>query len=249
MAKSTNCSESRTSSTRTPNPTTKCPLFSASSHKSPPKLATFEDEQKPSCWRNAEEQQAKDLQAANRYAKSMVRAEDQKVERYHKRRRCWSQWLVRLKLCGEMFESLQAFRPTLFGCASEAAENNNEGNNEEQAQWMLADILALNDQINVCLQAFQQMNGPPQPASTSKDLISIWESCNNPEDVNILSAANSPAIVRRAIPSKGSASSSNAWEKENCLVDQSPQMSNIIEELKDLDLIQAKPSEITTNHW
>uniref|UniRef100_A0A915DMB8 ADP-ribosylation factor-binding protein GGA1 n=1 Tax=Ditylenchus dipsaci TaxID=166011 RepID=A0A915DMB8_9BILA len=268
-----------------PQPHHRIPTIQCIQQKSSPKLATFEDEQKAQLLAELlKSSRPEDLQAANRMIKSMVRAEDQKVERYHKRKELlesvagqaetlWSmlggesqedlngtsvEWLnatgnaekevsmekyIRMK---EMFESLQAFRPTLFRYASEAAENSNEGNNEEQAQWILADILALNDQINVCLQAFQQMNVPPQPASTSKDLISIWESCNNTEDVKILSAANSPAIVRRAIAGKDSARSSNALEKENGLVDNSPQMSNIIEELNDLDLIQTKPLEITT---
>uniref|UniRef100_A0A915E501 N-terminal extension of GAT domain-containing protein n=1 Tax=Ditylenchus dipsaci TaxID=166011 RepID=A0A915E501_9BILA len=74
-AKSTNCSESRTSSTRTPTQPPNA-HYSFVQHKSPPKLATFEDEQKASCCGIAEEQQARDLQAANRMIKSMVRAED-----------------------------------------------------------------------------------------------------------------------------------------------------------------------------
>ncbi|KAK6766342.1 hypothetical protein RB195_025943 [Necator americanus] len=141
----------------------------------PPKLAVFEDEEKARLLKELlKSTNPDDLQAANRLIQTLVKSEDQKIERRHKRADELEQ--VR-QLCKRLEDAmmektaeelgitpdiiyteakmktladeLMAVRPHLFRFASDATENDEEA---------LAEILAVNDQVNQLIQKYRNFS-------------------------------------------------------------------------------------------
>ncbi|VDM47139.1 unnamed protein product [Toxocara canis] len=164
------------------------PLISDPIRVTPPcRLATFEDEEKASLLSQLlKSNNPEDLQAANRLIKSMVRSEEQKMERLHKRVddvekaknncRVLNEILAYCntepmserenELAAELYSVLVEIRPSLFRYAGEAAEYDDAA---------LADILAVNDAVNKTVQQYKSLFPDRKPASKTspaKDLIS-----------------------------------------------------------------------------
>ncbi|KAE9549096.1 hypothetical protein FO519_007696 [Halicephalobus sp. NKZ332] len=145
--------------------------------KSPPRLASFEDEEKSQLLDELlKSKNPEDLQAANRLIKSMVRSDEQKILKSMERKQMLDtaknyaevlqEMLTKshtdinelftsdsrystddITVINEMQQWLLTTRPTLFKYASEAAESQDE---------VLADILSLNDSINRALQLYNE---------------------------------------------------------------------------------------------
>ncbi|KJH42906.1 VHS domain protein, partial [Dictyocaulus viviparus] len=138
----------------------------------PPKLATFEDEEKARLLKELlNSSNPDDLQAANRLIQTLVKTEQQKLEEQHKRAddlQCVRQLCKRLEdaliektaenlgitpdivytdaKMKALAEELLAVRPQLFRFASDATENDEEA---------LVEILTVNDQVNQLLQKYR----------------------------------------------------------------------------------------------
>uniref|UniRef100_A0A914VJU0 ADP-ribosylation factor-binding protein GGA2 n=1 Tax=Plectus sambesii TaxID=2011161 RepID=A0A914VJU0_9BILA len=138
----------------------------------PPRVATFEDEEKSKLLAELlKSKSPEDLQAANRLIKSMVKAEDQKLERMTKRGEDLQTAQNNCKLLHEMIgqfrpdnaseqesdlmrelnQALQNLRPTLFRYAGEAAESD---------EYALAEVLAVNDDVNKTIELFKSRVEP-----------------------------------------------------------------------------------------
>ncbi|CAJ0962506.1 unnamed protein product, partial [Mesorhabditis belari] len=147
----------------------------------PPKFAVFEDEEKSRLLKELlQSNKTEDLQTANRLIKSLVRSEDQKVEKINKR----SDDLDKtVKLCQmmetamriggasgditELHDRLSEIRPIIFKYANEAAESSDE---------ILAEILQINDTLNRLLQMYETQKLRRHEITASIPIPSLYES-------------------------------------------------------------------------
>uniref|UniRef100_A0AC34Q5T4 KAP NTPase domain-containing protein n=1 Tax=Panagrolaimus sp. JU765 TaxID=591449 RepID=A0AC34Q5T4_9BILA len=194
--------------------------------KTPPRLASFEDEEKSQLLDELlKSKNPEDLQAANRLIKSMVRSDEQKMIKTMERRQLmetaqnYAQLLQEmlgkkpddltgifslepeynsedLTILNEMQQWLLTTRPTLFRYASEAAETQDDS---------LEQILSLNDAINKALQTYDEKMKMPQLKAEENGLKQHNEKNNgqnhelqprNMDDVDLLSIF-SPAMTRK----------------------------------------------------
>ncbi|CAJ0914162.1 unnamed protein product, partial [Mesorhabditis belari] len=157
----------------------------------PPKFAVFEDEEKSRLLKELlQSNKADDLQTANRLIKSLVRSEDQKVEKINKR----SDDLDKtVKLCQmmetamriggasgditELHDRLSEIRPIIFKYANEAAESSDE---------ILAEILQINDTLNRLLQMYETQKLRRHEITASIPIPSLYESKSD-QRVDLLS--------------------------------------------------------------
>ncbi|XGW32484.1 hypothetical protein V3C99_017213 [Haemonchus contortus] len=140
-----------------------------------PKLAVFEDEEKARLLKELlNSTNPEDLQAANRLIQTLVKSEDQKIERRHKRadeldharqlcKRLEEAMMEKTAEClgitpdiiyteakmKTLADELMTVRPHLFRFASDATENDEEA---------LAEILAVNDQVNQLIQKYRNFS-------------------------------------------------------------------------------------------
>uniref|UniRef100_F1L1I9 ADP-ribosylation factor-binding protein GGA1 n=1 Tax=Ascaris suum TaxID=6253 RepID=F1L1I9_ASCSU len=173
----------------------------------PCRLATFEDEEKANLLSQLlKSNNPEDLQAANRLIKSMVRSEEQKMERLHKRIddvekaknncRVLNEILAycntepmserESELAAELYTILVEMRPSLFRYAGEAAEYDDAA---------LADILAVNDAVNKTVQQYKNLfpdHKLSARTSPAKELVSVDYSRNrNGSSLSTSKAASS----------------------------------------------------------
>uniref|UniRef100_A0A914ZKB6 ADP-ribosylation factor-binding protein GGA1 n=1 Tax=Parascaris univalens TaxID=6257 RepID=A0A914ZKB6_PARUN len=173
----------------------------------PCRLATFEDEEKANLLSQLlKSNNPEDLQAANRLIKSMVRSEEQKMERLHKRIddvekannncRVLNEILAYCntepmseregELAAELYTVLVEMRPSLFRYAGEAAEYDDAA---------LADILAVNDAVNKAVEQYKNLfpdHKLSAKTSPAKELVSVDYSRNrNGSSLSTSKAASS----------------------------------------------------------
>ncbi|WKY17025.1 hypothetical protein Q1695_001556 [Nippostrongylus brasiliensis] len=182
---------------------------------STPKLAAFEDEEKSRLLKELlNSTNPDDLQAANRLIQTLVKSEDQKIERRHKRadeldharqlcKRLEEAMMEKTAEClgitpdiiyseakmKTLADELMTVRPHLFRFASDATENDEDA---------LAEILAVNDQVNQLIQKYRnfsqtgrvrQHNGGSSEESAdllgpdSSDVLTAPTSSNVPLDL------------------------------------------------------------------
>lgn len=183
--------------------------FEPSAVSPPSKLATFEDEEKANLLSQLLKSKNKeDLQAANRLIKSMVRSEDQKIERLNKRAndlekaksacRVLSDILTysageplsthEADLVQELFTTLVDVRPSLFRYAGEAAENDDSA---------LVDILAVNDVVNKTVSQYKKLFDAKLEGGRTEELVPVdGRSSHSDADISLLNvgdASESPS--------------------------------------------------------